>query len=67
MCEYLNYEVQTLKRTRIMNIMLDVPVGSYRELTPSELKNLNELLSESTKVYKSNSTRFSSNSKKHNN
>ena len=66
MCEYLNYEVQTLKRTRIMNIKLDVPVGNYRELTPSELKNLNELLSESTKVYKSNSTRFSSNRKKHN-
>tara|TARA_R110002073_G_scaffold93546_4_gene218398 strand:- start:11805 stop:12593 length:789 start_codon:yes stop_codon:yes gene_type:complete len=54
MCDYLNYEVQTLKRTRIMNITLDIPVGKYRELTPVELKTLNNLLSESTKVYKSN-------------
>jgi len=55
MCEYLTYEVETLKRVRIMNIKLDVPVGSYRELSSDELKTLNELLSESTKVYKSNS------------
>jgi len=33
MCEYLNYEVKTLKRVRIMNIILDTPVGEYRELT----------------------------------
>jgi len=55
MCEYLNYEVQTLKRIRIMNIKLDVPVGSYRELSSDELKTLNDLLGESTKVYMSNS------------
>ena len=30
MCEYLNYEVQSLKRTRIMNIHLKSEVGSYR-------------------------------------
>lgn len=67
MCDYLNYEVQTLKRTRIMNITLDIPVGKYRELTPLELKTLNNLLSESTKVYKSNtqnSGKFSSNKTK---
>ena len=67
MCDYLNYEVQTLKRTRIMNITLDIPVGKYRELTPVELKTLNNLLSESTKVYKSNtqnSGKFSSNKTK---
>lgn len=52
MCEYLNYEVQTLKRIRIMNIKLDVPVGKYRELTTEELKELNHLLSSSTKNYK---------------
>lgn len=51
MCEYLNYEVETLKRVRIMNIALDVPVGSYRELTEAELKNLNRLLEDSTKTY----------------
>lgn len=52
MCEYLNYEVTKLQRTRIMNIPLDVPVGSYRELTSNELKTLNNLLSDSTKVHK---------------
>ena len=52
MCEYLNYDVQTLQRVRIMNIKLDVPVGKYRELTTEELKKLNQLLSNSTKNYK---------------
>ena len=33
MCEYLNYEVQTLKRVRIMNIKLNIPLGQHRELT----------------------------------
>ncbi|TJY37226.1 23S rRNA pseudouridine(2604) synthase RluF [Pontimicrobium aquaticum] len=64
MCEYLNYEVTKLQRTRIMNIPLDVPVGSYRELTSNELKTLNELLSDSTKIHKShiqNTNKFSSN------
>ncbi|MEO8934172.1 MAG: 23S rRNA pseudouridine(2604) synthase RluF [Xanthomarina sp.] len=49
MCEYLNYEVQTLKRVRIMNIKLDMPVGQYRELTETEFKDLNILLAASTK------------------
>ena len=52
MCEYLDYEVQTLKRIRIMNIKLDVPVGEYRELTTEEFEELNTLLSESIKTYK---------------
>lgn len=52
MCEYLNYEVQTLKRVRIMNIRLDIPVGKYRELTQEEMKELNSLLQSSTKTYK---------------
>jgi 23S rRNA pseudouridine2604 synthase len=49
MCEYLTYEVETLKRVRIMNIPLDVPVGEYRELTTEEFKKLNTLLEGSTK------------------
>ena len=53
MCEYLNYEVQTLKRTRIMNIKLDMPIGSYRELTQNEMDELNELLEGSTKTFQS--------------
>ena len=52
MCDYLNYEVQTLKRVRIMNIKLDVPVGKYRELTKDEFKILSEHISNSTKEYK---------------
>ncbi len=50
MCEYLDYKVVKLKRTRIMNVHLDMPVGKYRELTPEELKELNRLVSTSTKV-----------------
>lgn len=52
MCEYLDYEVETLKRVRIMNLKLDVPVGTYRELTIEELKELNSLLEESIKTFK---------------
>jgi len=51
MCEYLNYEVQTLKRVRIMNIKLDMPLGQYRELTKEEFKTLNELIRESKKTF----------------
>ena len=54
MCEYLNYNVQTLKRTRIMNIKLDVPVGKYREFTADELQTLYKLLENSTKTYQIN-------------
>lgn len=50
MCEYLGYEVVKLKRTRIMNIPLDVAVGKYRHLTKKELSELNYLLGESTKT-----------------
>jgi 23S rRNA pseudouridine2604 synthase len=54
MCEYLNYEVETLKRVRIMNIKLDVPVGEYRELTKNEFDALEKLLNDSSKEYKTN-------------
>ncbi len=50
MCEYLNYNVTALKRIRIMNITLDLPVGEYRELTKKELTELNTLISESSKT-----------------
>ena len=50
MCEYLDYEVVKLKRIRIMNIKLDVPVGKYRDLTSEELKGLNKLISSSSKT-----------------
>lgn len=50
MCEYLDYEVTALKRIRIINISLDVPVGRYRELTPAEIKELNQLIEPSSKT-----------------
>lgn len=50
MCEYLDYEVTALKRIRIINISLDVPVGRYRELTPAEIKELNTLIEPSSKT-----------------
>ncbi len=56
MCEYLNYEVQTLQRVRIMNIKLDMPVGEYRELTTNEFKELEKLLADSTKTFKAKKT-----------
>jgi len=50
MCEYLGYEVKKLKRIRIMNISLDIPVGKWRDFTDSELAQLNSLVSESAKT-----------------
>ena len=47
MCEYLDYEVTALKRTRIINISLDVPVGRYRNLTEEEFNKLNQLIAPS--------------------
>lgn len=53
MCEYLGYNVVKLKRVRIMNIELDTPTGKYRNLTPEELKGLNQLLQDSSKTHTS--------------
>jgi 23S rRNA pseudouridine2604 synthase len=50
MCEYLGYEVTALKRIRIINISLDIPVGRYRELTDAEIKQLNYLIEPSSKT-----------------
>lgn len=50
MCEYLGYEVTALKRTRIININLDVPIGRYRDLTNSEIVELNKLIAPSSKT-----------------
>jgi 23S rRNA pseudouridine2604 synthase len=51
MCEYLDYRVTKLKRIRIMNVSLDVPHGTYRDLTKEELDEIERLTSESTKEY----------------
>lgn len=49
MCQYLSYNVVTLKRVRIMNLHLDIPIGDWRDLTDQELDVLNQLLSDSSK------------------
>ncbi|NQY05119.1 MAG: 23S rRNA pseudouridine(2604) synthase RluF [Flavobacteriaceae bacterium] len=54
MCEYLNYTVIKLKRVRIMNVELDVPVGKWRYLTDEELKNINEAVKGSSKTFNNN-------------
>jgi 23S rRNA pseudouridine2604 synthase len=51
MCEYLGYEVTKLKRTRIMNIKLDVPVGQWRYLSEKELLDISKLIASSSKTY----------------
>jgi len=51
MCEALGYRVRSLKRVRIMNINLDVPIGEYREFSKEELLELNRLLENSSKTY----------------
>lgn len=50
MCEYLGYEVIALKRIRIINITLDVPLGRYRDLTEVEIQELNQLIEPSSKT-----------------
>lgn len=51
MCEYLGYRVTKLKRVRIMNITLDLPVGQWRDLKKHELKVLNRLCESSSKTH----------------
>ncbi|WP_044214340.1 pseudouridine synthase, partial [Saccharicrinis fermentans] len=51
MSEYLGYEVTKLKRVRIMNVKLDVPVGKWRYLSSRELNEINKLVSGSAKTH----------------
>jgi len=51
MCEHLDYRVRQLKRVRIMNVILDVPVGKWRNLTEKELKEINQLVEDSSKIH----------------
>ncbi len=50
MCEYLDYRVVKLKRVRIMNVSLDIPVGEWRNLTKNELSEINRLVISSKKT-----------------
>lgn len=49
MCEYFDFEVTHLKRVRVLNINLDIPVGKHRKLTDAEMKELNIILEHSEK------------------
>ena len=53
MCEHLGYRVQTLKRVRIMNVVLDIPPGEWRDLSTNEMSTLNILLRASKKTHDS--------------
>ncbi|MFK8059076.1 MAG: 23S rRNA pseudouridine(2604) synthase RluF [Polaribacter sp.] len=51
MCEYLDYEVTKLKRTRIMNVDLGyLQTGDWRELTEEEMKEINKMIATSSKT-----------------
>jgi len=51
MCEYLDYKVIKLKRVRIMNIRLDIPIGKWRSLSDDELNEITRLISDSAKTH----------------
>ena len=51
MCEFLDFRVKKLKRVRIMNVELDLPVGEWRDLSNQELKEINRLCADSSKTY----------------
>jgi 23S rRNA pseudouridine2604 synthase len=49
MCEYLDYRVTKLKRVRIMNIHLDLPIGQWRNLSAEEIAEIHSMVSDSAK------------------
>ena len=56
MCEYLNYEVTKLKRTRIMNISLsNIPLCKWRNLTREELAEIMKMVAQSSKTEEASS------------
>ena len=55
MCEYLEYDIRKLKRVRIMNINLDIPIGEYRDFTARELNQINQSVEHSIKTFEEES------------
>jgi 23S rRNA pseudouridine2604 synthase len=51
MCEYLEYDIRKLKRVRIMNINLDIPIGEYRDFSARELNQINQSVEHSIKTF----------------
>jgi 23S rRNA pseudouridine2604 synthase len=56
MCEHLEYDVRKLKRVRIMNIKLDIPIGEYRDFTAKELNQINQSVENSIKTFEQGRT-----------
>ena len=51
MCAALGYEVDTLRRTRIMHITLsNLPTGKWRYFTPGEISTIEQLVATSSKT-----------------
>ena len=51
MCEALGYNVESLKRTRIMHMTLSgLPPGKWRYFTPAEIDTINKMLKNSGKT-----------------
>jgi 23S rRNA pseudouridine2604 synthase len=51
MCEHFDYRVKKLKRIRIMNVHLDLPVGQWRDLTKAEMDEIKRLVNTSSKTH----------------
>jgi len=51
MCEHLEYRVKKLKRVRIMNVKLDIPIGEWRYITSKEMKEIHKMVEESKKTF----------------
>ncbi|OPJ57877.1 23S rRNA pseudouridine(2604) synthase RluF [Clostridium oryzae] len=52
MCSVFGYEVKRLKRIRIMNVTCDgIKQGTWRNLTETELKEINQAIASSKKTY----------------
>ncbi|NQY87505.1 MAG: 23S rRNA pseudouridine(2604) synthase RluF [Colwellia sp.] len=57
MCEYLDYEVKKLKRSRIMSVELgQLRPGQWRDLTTAEMNEINKAVASSTKTADENLT-----------
>lgn len=51
MCEHFDYRVKRLKRTRIMHLKLDQPVGKWRYLSDREVAEINRQVDDSSKTH----------------
>ncbi|MDX2369866.1 MAG: 23S rRNA pseudouridine(2604) synthase RluF [Colwellia sp.] len=57
MCEYLDYDVKKLKRSRIMSVELgQLKSGQWRDLTTAEMNEINQAVASSSKTADENLT-----------